>query len=100
MKSVIKSLLKFNALLIALIIALIVVAVGFDIKGPNMKMATILVLLFAWLVIGNLKILYKSRKEIVESFKSGSIEIAASAIEFKEKANARAIERMKEKQEK
>lgn len=69
-------------------------------RSPNLKFAVILVLIFTWFIFGNLKIIYKERKTIVKSLKNGSIEVAASAIEFKEKAAIRAKERMQERAEK
>ncbi|QHD04295.1 hypothetical protein [Pseudomonas sp. R76] len=100
MKILFRSLLKFNlsAFFVFFVFGVIVFLV--EPRSPNLKFAVILVLIFAWFIFGNMKIIYKERKAIVESLKRGSIEVAASAIEFKEKAAIRAKEKMQERAEK
>lgn len=100
MKNIFRSLLKFNlsAILVFFVFGVIVFLI--EPRSPNPKFAVILVLIFTWFIFGNLKVIYKERKTIVESLKNGSIEVAASAIEFKEKAAIRAKERMQERAEK
>lgn len=100
MKNIFRSLLKFNLIAILVFFVFGVIVFLIEPRSPNLKFAVILVLIFAWVIFGNLKIIYKERKTIVESLKKGSIEVAASAIEFKEKAAVRAKERMQERAEK
>jgi len=100
MKSAIIALLKFNGTIILVFLALMLYALMAEIQGPSIKMQGLLILLLAAWTIGNIKIFIEKRREIISSVKKGTIEAAAAAIEFKEAANLRAQERIKEKNDK
>ncbi|MFV3402452.1 hypothetical protein ACNFIC_00665 [Pseudomonas sp. NY15463] len=97
MKGILKELAMFNvkAVFIFFVVGLIIYFL--DTKAGNTKVALFLMLLSGWYLLGNLKIIYRSRRVIVDCFKRGSVEVAAGVIEFKEHASARAKERMREK---
>lgn len=84
----------------SLFIAVGLIIYFLDPKAPNIKVALFIVLISAWYVWGNLKIIYLSRRAIVDFFKKGSVEVAAGIIEFKEHASARAKERIEERAKK
>lgn len=100
MKEVVKELVKFNLKAILLFFVIGIVIYLLDPKSPNMKVGLFIVFIFMWYAFGNLKIIYQSRREIINFFKKGSVEIAAGVIEFKEHASTRARERIEEKAKK
>ncbi len=97
MRSAIIALFKLNGTIILVFLALMLYAWAAEIRGPSIKIQGLLILLLAAWIIGNIKIIIEKRREIISSVKKGTIEAAAAAIEFKETANLRAQERIKEK---
>lgn len=100
MKLAIIALFKFNRKIILAFLALMLFTWAIEsFRGSIELKALSIFLLTAW-IIGNIKILIEKRMQIISSFKKGTIEAAASAIEFKEAARLRAQERIKEKNNK
>lgn len=97
MKSAIISILIFNGKIILTALALALYVVFSDVRGPSIKIQGLAIILLAVWVIGNIKIVIDKRKGIAYTIKRGSIEAVAAVIEFKEIANLRAQERIREK---
>lgn len=100
MKEVVRELVKFNLKAVLLFFVLGLTIYFLDIRGPNTEIALLLLFTCIWYIFSNLKILYRSRRTIIDYFKTGSVEIAAGVIEFKEHASTRARERIEEKKKK
>ncbi|WP_139205064.1 hypothetical protein [Ectopseudomonas oleovorans] len=100
MKSAIVAMLKFNGIILFIFLAIVLYVEQSGIRPPSIKLTGLAVLLLAACVIGNIKIVIGKRNEIITSIKNGAIEAAAATIEFKETANLRAQERIKEKNNK
>lgn len=98
MKLTIIALLKFNALMGALVFALVlIIESSSNGREPSATaMIFTLLILGAW-VFWNLKIIINNRNRISNSIKNGALDVAATAIQFKEAAKARAHERAEER---
>lgn len=64
--------------------------------GTIAGISTLIFILFA--TIRNIQILWNGRRKMLTSMESAAIEATATAIEFKQKANSRVQERIKERQ--
>lgn len=91
------SLIKFNVFC-ALVTLGFMLYLDFYHINQSKTIPTILALLFVlgW-VLMNIKIIVSNRKRIAASVMDKSVDLAASAIEFKEAANARVKQRMEER---
>ncbi len=93
------ALLKFNALMVGLmLVGVLTIETSSNGRAPDTAgmMIFAVLLLSAWFW-GNLKIFIHNKSRIANSIKNGALDVAASAIQFKEAAKARAQERTEEK---
>lgn len=97
MKGFLKELVMYNVKAAFIFFVVGVIVYYLNVKGASTKLALFLLFLCGWYVLGNLKIIYRARRVIIDWLKKGSVEVAAGIIEFKEHASVRAKERMEEK---
>lgn len=100
MKALFLSLLKFNfivALAYGAWVLLVIAFKPFRYDGPEALFIALILLIIGWCVVGNLRIIIKSKKVIVDAVKDGSIEVAASALDFREAAAERVKQRRQER---